>query len=236
MGENQERRQAHRQKRGLLRVEDILSAAGALFAEVGYDKATTNMIAARAGISPGSLYQFFPNKEAITQAFAADATEHLHQVYDSMLSSEVISLPLRAFVETFIDRLVAFNRTHPGYLALELGSTISSPLAHVLADLHQGIMAHLEALFAARWPSSTQEQRRLPLLVSYRLFFALLPLVLQSDEEQQRAIVREMKVFLYRYWEPIMGAQSASEMRSTETHVSVEEQNQRRDAMLFDRD
>jgi AcrR family transcriptional regulator len=212
MGENQERRRAHRQKRGLLRVEEILSAAGALFAEVGYDKATTNMIATRAGMSPGSLYQFFPNKEAITQAFAADATEQLHQVHDSILASGVITLPLQAFVDTFIDMLVAFNRNHPGYFALELASTISSPLALVLADLHQGIQARLDAIFAARWPQSTQEQRRLPLLVSYRLFFALLPLVLEDDGEQQRAIVREMKVVLYRYWEPLMGMQSASNL------------------------
>ena len=204
MGENQERRQAHRQKRGLLRVEEILHAAGTLFAEVGYDKATTNMIAARTGISPGSLYQFFPNKEAIAQAFAADATEHLHQVYDTILSTDIINLPLQAFIEAFIDRLVAFNQNSPGYLALELGSTISPPLALVLANLHQGIMTHLDALFAARWPQSTSEQRRLPLLISYRLFLALLPLILQGDEEQQRAIVHEMKVVFYRYWEPIM--------------------------------
>ncbi len=203
MGENQERRQAHRQKRGLLRVEEILQAAGALFAEIGYDKATTNMIAARAGISPGSLYQFFPNKEAITQAFAADATEQLHRVYDTILASEVIAMPLQAFVETFIDMLVAFNRSHPGYFALELGSTISASLALVLADLHQGVQVRLDAIFAARWPHSTQEQRHLPLLVSYRLFFALLPLVLEGDGEQQRAIVHEMKIVLYRYWGPI---------------------------------
>jgi AcrR family transcriptional regulator len=213
MGENQERRQAHRQKRGLLRVEEILHAAGDLFAEVGYDKATTNMIAARAGISPGSLYQFFPNKEAITQAFAADATEHLHQVYVTIISSEVMTLPLRAFIDTFIDRLVAFNRSYPGYLALELGSTLSSPLTLVLADFHQEILADLDAVFAARWPHSTQEQRRLPLFISYRLFFSLLPLVLEGDGEHQQAIVREMKVFLYRYWEPIIGTQRASETR-----------------------
>ncbi len=217
MGENQERRRAHRQKRGLLRVEEILSAAGALFAEIGYDKATTNMIAARADISPGSLYQFFPNKEAITQAFAADATEHLHQVYDRILASEVIALPLQDFVDTFIDMLVAFNRNHPGYLALELGSTISSSLALVLADLHQGVLDRLDAIFAARWPQSTQEQRRLPLLVSYRIFFALLPFVLEGDGEQQRAIVHEMNVVLYRYWEPIMGTQSASNPSGTPT-------------------
>ena len=105
MGENQERRQAHRQKRGLFRVEEILAAAGTLFAERGYDNVTTNMIAARAGVSPGSLYQFFPNKEAIAQAFAADATGHLHRVYDTLLSPEVITLPLRDFIDIFVERL-----------------------------------------------------------------------------------------------------------------------------------
>ncbi len=209
MGENQERRQARRQKRGVLRVEEILQAAGALFAELGYDKVTTNMIAARAGVSPGSLYQFFPNKEAIAQAFATDAINHLHGVYDALLSSEVTTLPLQAFLDTFIDRIVAFNRNCPGYLALELGSTISSSLALVLAKLQQGLLARQDALLAAYWPHSTGEQRHLPLLISYRLFLALLPLALLGDEEQQKAIVHEMKVVLYRYLEPIVSKQSA---------------------------
>ena len=211
MGENQQRRQAHRQKRGMFRVEEILAATGVLFAEVGYDRATTNMIAARAGISPGSLYQFFPNKEAITQAYAADASIHLMKVYDTLLSPEVIALPLQDFVDALIERLVAFNRTYPGYLALEVGATLSSPLALVLADLHQSILARLDAIFAVYWPQSTVEQRQLPLLVSYRLFLALLPLALQGDEEHQRAIVREMKGVLYRYLEPMLSGQRASE-------------------------
>ena len=209
MGENQERRQARRQKRGVLRVEEILQAAGALFAELGYDKVTTNMIAARAGVSPGSLYQFFLNKEAIAQAFAADAIEQLHRVYDSMLSSEAMTLPLQAFLDTFIDRIIAFNRNCPGYLALELGSTISSSLALALADFQQSLLARQDVILAAYRPQSTGEQRRLPLLVSYRLFLALLPLALQGDEERQKAIVHEMKVVLYRYLEPIVSEQRA---------------------------
>lgn len=214
MGENQERRQAHRQKRGVLRVEEILQAAGELFAEHGYDKVTTNMIAVHAGISPGSLYQFFPNKEAIAQAFATDAVEHLNRVYDSLLSPEVIALPLQAFFDTFVDRIIAFNRNYPGYLALELGSTLSSSLALAIADFQQGTQASLDALLAAYWPHSTPEQWHLPLLVSYRMFLALLPLALSGDGEHQSAIVREMKVILYRYWEPIMGMQRVPEMRS----------------------
>ena len=204
MGENQERRHARRQQRGLLRADEILRAAGALFAEVGYDKATTNMIAERAGVSPGSLYQFFPNKEAIAQAYAAQAVVSLHQVYDTILAPPVIDLPFPVLLDTFIDALLAFNRQYPGYLALSLASTISPPLALALADLQGSIFSRLETLLATFWPGSTPEQRRLPGLVSYRLFLALLPLALQGDEEQQRAVARELKAVLYRYWEPIM--------------------------------
>ena len=51
------------------------------------------------------------------------------------------------------------------------------------------------------------------------IFLALLPLALQGDEEHQRAIVCEMKAMLYRYWEPIIDPQRASEVRSHEAHV-----------------
>jgi AcrR family transcriptional regulator len=205
MGENQERRRARRQPRGVLRAEAILEAAGALFAEVGYDKATTNMIAARAGVSPGSLYQFFPNKEAIAYAYADAATARLHQVYDIILAPEVIALPLPAFVDTLIDALIDFNRKHPGYLALSIASTISAPLALALADLQQGISGRLEAMIAALWPRGTPEERRLHGLISYRLFLALLPLAIAGEDDDQQAVVREMKAVLCRYWEPVIG-------------------------------
>src|SRR5579863_5770617 len=193
MGENQGRRQARRQKRGLLRVEAILAAAGVLFAERGYDNVSTNMIAAQAGVSPGSLYQFFPNKEAIAQAYATEVAEQLHRLYDTMLSSEARTQPFQVFLDTFIDNIVALNRTYPGYLALELGSTLSPSLALVLADLREGLFARQDMFLAAYWPQSTSDQRRLPLLVSYRMFLALLPLALQGDQEQQQAMVHEMK-------------------------------------------
>jgi AcrR family transcriptional regulator len=212
VGENEERRRARRQKRGLVRSEEILVAAGALFAEVGYDKATTNMIAARAGISPGSLYQFFPHKEAIAHAYAASAAAHLHAVYDVVLAPDVIGLPLARFIDTFVDALIAFNRENPGYLALSIAATISGPLALALADLQGGIAGRLEALFAALWPEGAPEQRRLHGLVSYRIFLALLPLALGHGEADQEAIVRELKTVLYRYWEPIVASPLSSSL------------------------
>ena len=60
----QPRRQP-RQVRAELTRERILTAAAHIFAEHGYAAGTTNRIAERARISIGSLYQYFPNKDAI---------------------------------------------------------------------------------------------------------------------------------------------------------------------------
>jgi AcrR family transcriptional regulator len=63
-------RKTARQARAQATVEAILEAASQVFASHGYAAATTNRIAQRAGVSIGSLYQYFPNKDAILVALA----------------------------------------------------------------------------------------------------------------------------------------------------------------------
>ncbi|MFE8911110.1 TetR/AcrR family transcriptional regulator [Streptomyces globisporus] len=58
-------RRKPRQVRAELTRERVLTAAAHVFAEHGYAAGTTNRIAERARISIGSLYQYFPNKDAI---------------------------------------------------------------------------------------------------------------------------------------------------------------------------
>jgi AcrR family transcriptional regulator len=49
-------------------VERIVDAGLAVLLRDGYDAFSTNRVAAEAGISPGSLYQYFPDKAAIVEA------------------------------------------------------------------------------------------------------------------------------------------------------------------------
>lgn len=58
-------RRSPRQERSRDTVEAILEAAAQVFERHGYAGGTTNRIAERAGVSIGSLYQYFPNKDAI---------------------------------------------------------------------------------------------------------------------------------------------------------------------------
>jgi AcrR family transcriptional regulator len=58
-------------------VERIIDAAQAVLLERGYQGASTNRIAERAGISPGSFYQYFPDKEAVLAEVLDRYTERL---------------------------------------------------------------------------------------------------------------------------------------------------------------
>lgn len=65
-------------------VERIIGAGQTVLLRDGYEKASTNRVAAVAGISPGSLYQYFPDKDAILAAvidrYAADLSSQLTAV------------------------------------------------------------------------------------------------------------------------------------------------------------
>lgn len=63
-------RRVPRQQRSRETVAVILEAAAQVFEREGYRSATTNKIAERAGVSIGSLYQYFPNKDALLVALA----------------------------------------------------------------------------------------------------------------------------------------------------------------------
>jgi len=61
-------RKKPRQDRSQATVDVIFEAAARIFEKVGFQAATTNAIAERAGVSVGSLYQYFPNKLAVLSA------------------------------------------------------------------------------------------------------------------------------------------------------------------------
>src|SRR5471030_2552700 len=69
--------QAPKRLRGRIRVAAIMDSAVQLFAEKGYDAATMTEIAAHSGTAIGSLYRFFPNKEALADALLLRYAQHV---------------------------------------------------------------------------------------------------------------------------------------------------------------
>lgn len=86
-------RRAPRQGRSKTTVESIKQAALELIEAEGFASLGTVAIAARAGISVGSLYQYFPNREAILLAIYEQATGELVQAMKSDLPA-ILDAPL----------------------------------------------------------------------------------------------------------------------------------------------
>ncbi|MFE0023457.1 TetR/AcrR family transcriptional regulator [Amycolatopsis sp. NPDC059021] len=103
-------RKQPRQVRAELTRQRILTAAAQVFTEHGYAAGTTNRIAERARISIGSLYQYYPNKDAILLELVtrhldagAAATERLQREEPAGSFEEVIRVFVRATIDNHLD-------------------------------------------------------------------------------------------------------------------------------------
>ncbi|MFG1608933.1 TetR/AcrR family transcriptional regulator [Actinoplanes sp. NPDC049265] len=117
-----EPRKQPRQVRAELTRERILTAAAHVFTEHGYAAGTTNRIAERARVSIGSLYQYFPNKDAI---LASLLTRHLDAGMAAQRATAGADLAdvLRSHVRAAIDN----HRDDPRLLRLMIEQAPFSP-------------------------------------------------------------------------------------------------------------
>lgn len=101
------------QARGRRTVEAVLEAAAQVFSRRGYASGTTNHIAERAGVSIGTLYQYFPNKDAILVALVRRHMSEATALLQGLLAQAGPALPLEGLIGGFIDAMVEFHTRDP---------------------------------------------------------------------------------------------------------------------------
>ncbi len=93
-------------------VEAILQAACAVLVRDGFDRASTNRIAEEAGVSIGSLYQYFPSKEAVVQALVDRHEQRMLAVMRDHLE-DVTDQDIPTAVRALIEALLSAHRVDP---------------------------------------------------------------------------------------------------------------------------
>jgi len=136
MPEKTQMRRHPKQARSQQRVDHLLNVAAQVFEEVGYAATTTNAIAARAEVPIGSLYQFFPNKEAILDALLERYLDELQQ--EVFVLEE--NLPITILIDRVIERLASFHESHAGFRALFLDANVEHRIHSVLVQLIETII------------------------------------------------------------------------------------------------
>ena len=105
-------RKRPRQDRARATVDAILEATARILVTHGYDKATTNRIADAAGVSIGSLYQYFPNKQALVAALIDRHLDEMLEVIGAALA-RVTDVPLEAAARVVVDAMLEMHRLDP---------------------------------------------------------------------------------------------------------------------------
>ncbi|WP_016696820.1 TetR/AcrR family transcriptional regulator [Actinoalloteichus spitiensis] len=139
-------RKRPRQQRSRHTVEVILEAAAQLFHRDGYGATSTNHVAERAGVSIGSVYQYFPNKDALLLALAERhleaALRGMGTVFDEIRGAE---LGLEDAVHVLVGAVAALHLDRPELHQLLFDQAPRVP--ELVARLRDG-ERHLAALFA----------------------------------------------------------------------------------------
>lgn len=146
-------RKRPRQARSEATVSAILEATAQVLVEEGYDRASTNRVAKRAGVSIGSVYQYFPNKEALVGELVDRYSNEITQMVMGYLGGD-LDVPPEQMAPRIVQAMIEAKRRDP-------------KLARVLRDQiprvgrMQLYESHLEAIITAAATYLTHHAERL---------------------------------------------------------------------------
>ncbi|MDO0933302.1 TetR/AcrR family transcriptional regulator [Streptomyces sp. DG2A-72] len=207
MPDNQEKKDQprRRQARGERRIAQLLEAAANVFCTTGYTAASANAIAREAGVSPGTLYQFFPNKEAIAIELGGRLMHEMREAYGEALAPVDPSTPLEEAVGAAVDRFIAFNCAHPVFFALMHGPDLPGRIAEDHDALRATLLSRVEGLLSSLLPDTSATDITRTAHVVLGMYMAGLELVLAHEGAERDAYIQELKNVLIRYLDPMVG-------------------------------
>jgi len=191
-----------RQVRGLLRIGKILDAASGILATEGPEGLTMNAVARAAGISPGSLYQFFSDRQALLAMLAERYASHLSSALPPAPDDRIVRTgDLGALIAAVVDPIIRFFARNPGCRALFRGE--GADLERIIQPVHDTLIDRTSALIAARAPSlSAGEVARVAHMCDL-IFTAVVPGISEARGAERARLISEVKNVLLRYLQPL---------------------------------
>lgn len=202
-------RRRPRQSRGQKRVELLLDAAAAVIAESGLDAATAEAIALRARTAKGSLYQFFPNRDAVVAALALRYADEMRAIHERAFPMDPHGLALDRLIDRIVRPLAEFHDRNPAFRRVfatiegPADDTRSAPL-RLRSQLFDSFVDRLDVLFAARNPALTARDRRRLALVSASVGQAVLARRSRAPVSEKKALLEDLKRLLVAYLAPVL--------------------------------
>jgi AcrR family transcriptional regulator len=202
-------RKLPKQARSRARVADILKAAGALLGEVGYDGLSTNLIAERAKVPVGSIYQFFEGKDDIVAALVEQFQDRILRLASEQLDAAGAARDRRAFIARLIDGIAGIQSEASAFVCVFSGSQSHARFDALARDLRRTLTRHLDRVFAEAFPGLAKDDRSRMLAVWSDITGAMISNLDRSKPGERGKLLEELKIVLGAYLDAKLALSSA---------------------------
>jgi AcrR family transcriptional regulator len=180
--------------RGKQRVAALIDAGAELFAEKGYEATTMTEIAQRAGAAIGSLYQFFPSKEALVEALFNRYAERAAASF-ARVEELAPGRSARELADLLIDYKLALRTDRDATIALSSSVAGIVERRKPLADAVRGRIASI--LRAANRALSEDEAAAAAVIVSQVM--KMIPALAATEDERPLRLLAEARTLMTLY-------------------------------------
>lgn len=170
----------------------MLDACADLIGEIGYEQVTTTLIARRAQVAIGSLYQFFPDRTAVAQAVVdRNVARYLEELGAALAASDPEHWWVA--VDTAIDLYVELHHGDAGFRALHFGDIVDVHLLDPQHDNNAVIAERLADLLQQRFGLKLDRDQELSLVIAVEVADALLKLAFRKAGRGEQRVVAQAK-------------------------------------------
>jgi AcrR family transcriptional regulator len=194
------------QRRSTERVERILEAAQRVLDREGAEALSTVRVAEEAGASIGSLYHWYPDKEAIAEALALRYWDELANLIEGV-ADETERGDVEAPIERTLEGLAAGFRARPGFLALWFGGLRTEGVRDATRPVRERAAVAIERLLVVISPGSDPAVRARVASVLAVMGDGLLREAFRLDPDGQPELLAEGAIALRAYATTRLGIQ-----------------------------
>jgi AcrR family transcriptional regulator len=180
--------------RGKQRVAALLDAGAAVFAEKGYDAATMTEIAERAGAAIGSLYQFFPSKEALAEALFDQFAERWAASF-ARVEELAPGRSARELADLFIDHKLRQRTDRDAAIAL---SSAVAGIVERRKPLGDKLRERIASILRIGNPELGQDEAAAAAVIVNQVM-KMIPALAAGEDERAAALVSEARKLMALY-------------------------------------
>src|ERR1700734_4264367 len=188
-----------KRERGKQRVAALLDAGAELFAEKGYEATTMTEIASRAGAAIGSLYQFFPSKEALAEALFNRFAERAAAAF-ARVEERAPGCSARELADLFIDHKLGLGTDRDVAIAL---SNVVAGIVERRKPLGDALRGRIAAILSASNPTLGQDEAAAAAIIVNQVM-EMIPALASAEDGRSAALIAEACRLLALYIDEVL--------------------------------